>query len=412
MSVRKRNWTTRKGEERTAWVVNYTDRDGIRRLETFDKKKDADARASQVDVDVRSGVHVPRGTSITVAQAGKHWIEQAEADKLERTTVVQYQGHLDDHINPYIGSKKLADLTGPDITTYEQDLRKAGVSDAMRRKVLVSLSSILRLAMTQGYVNRNVSERRHIKKASKRTKRKLKIGEDIPSLEEIRKFIAALTKEWRPFFLTAIFTGMRLSELRGLRWINVDLARGEIHVRERADAFHEMGPPKSESGQRTIPIGPMVVNTLKEWKLACPRRDTGTKDAAGEPVKEAVDLVFPTKKGHVQSASNIRRRGLIPLMKKAGLTVPAVNEKGKPVLDDKRKPVLDAKYTGLHALRHFYASWLINPKDLGGQGLAPKVVQKRLGHSTLAMTMDTYGHLFPRGDDAAQLREAEIALIG
>jgi len=66
----------------------------------------------------------------------------------------------------------------------------------------------------------------------------------------------------------------------------------------------------------------------------------------------------------------------------------------------------------MHALRHFCASWMINPKELGGLGLPPKVVQERLGHSTLAMTMDTYGHLFPRGDDTEQLREAELALIG
>jgi integrase len=71
-----------------------------------------------------------------------------------------------------------------------------------------------------------------------------------------------------------------------------------------------------------------------------------------------------------------------------------------------------AKYTGLHALRHFYASWLINPVDRGGQGESPQVVQARMGHSTLAMTCDTYGHLFPRGDDADKIAQAELALIG
>jgi integrase len=70
-----------------------------------------------------------------------------------------------------------------------------------------------------------------------------------------------------------------------------------------------------------------------------------------------------------------------------------------------------AKYTGLHALRHFYASWCINRKEDGGIGLPPKSVQVRMGHSTLAMTMDTYGHLFPRGDDTKELAEAEGALL-
>jgi integrase len=70
-----------------------------------------------------------------------------------------------------------------------------------------------------------------------------------------------------------------------------------------------------------------------------------------------------------------------------------------------------AKYTGLHALRHFYASWCINRRVDGGLELPPKVVQERLGHSSIMMTMDVYGHLFPRGDDAAELEAAELSLM-
>jgi integrase len=70
-----------------------------------------------------------------------------------------------------------------------------------------------------------------------------------------------------------------------------------------------------------------------------------------------------------------------------------------------------AKYA-LHAFRHFFASWCINPKERGGLELQPKVVQERLGHASILMTMDTYGHLFPRGDDTAELAAAEKALLG
>jgi integrase len=71
-----------------------------------------------------------------------------------------------------------------------------------------------------------------------------------------------------------------------------------------------------------------------------------------------------------------------------------------------------AKYTGLHALRHFYASWCINRKEDGGLGLPLKVVQHRLGHSSIQMTADVYGHLFPSGDDGAELAAAQKALLG
>jgi len=70
-----------------------------------------------------------------------------------------------------------------------------------------------------------------------------------------------------------------------------------------------------------------------------------------------------------------------------------------------------AKYTGLHALRHFYASWCINRKADGGLELPPKVAWHRLGHSSIVVTMDTYGPLFPRGDDAKELAAAEATLL-
>ena len=70
-----------------------------------------------------------------------------------------------------------------------------------------------------------------------------------------------------------------------------------------------------------------------------------------------------------------------------------------------------AKYTGLHSFRHFYASWCINRRADGGLELPAKVVQERLGHSSIVMTMDTYGHLFPRGDDGSELAEAERVLL-
>jgi len=66
----------------------------------------------------------------------------------------------------------------------------------------------------------------------------------------------------------------------------------------------------------------------------------------------------------------------------------------------------------VHAFRHFFASWCINPKARGGRELPAKVVQALLGHSSIVMTLDRYGHLFPRGDDRAELAKASAALLG
>ena len=216
--------------------------------------------------------------------------------------------------------------------------------------------------------------------AEKRQKGKLKVGVDIATPDEIRRIIHTVTGRWRPLILTAIFTGLRASELRGLRWEDVDLGKNEIHVRQRADKYNVIDRTKSYSSERTVPVPVPVANALKEWKLACPKGDLG--------------LVFPNGAGNIENLGNIVKRGLQPTQVAAGVTV-----------DGK------AKYTGMHALRHFYASWCINRPADGGLGLPPKVVQERLGHSTITMTMDVYGHLFPRGDDADELAAAERALL-
>ena len=109
MSVRKRKWITRSGEEREAWIVDYADQQGERHIETFEKKKDADARHAEVKVDVRAGVHVAPSKSVTVKEAGKSWIKRRRSAGLERATVKQYREHVDQHIVPFIGTVKLSD---------------------------------------------------------------------------------------------------------------------------------------------------------------------------------------------------------------------------------------------------------------------------------------------------------------
>jgi integrase len=399
VSVRKRIWTTRKGETKEAWIVDYIDQNGKRHLKTFDKKKQADAFATTAKVQVRHGIHTADSESVTVAAAGRLWLAAAEKSELERTTIDQYRQHLDLHIAPYLGRVKLSQLTAPMVREFEDKLNhgipapgsedNAPRSPVMVRKIRGSLGSILADAQERGLVARNVvrelrSSRRQGKerRAERRHKGKLKVGVDIPTPDEIKCILNAASGQLRPLLMTAIFTGLRASELRGLRWDDVDLRRGELHVRQRADRYGVIGKPKSESAERTIPLGPLVRTALREWKLACPKGEAG--------------LVFPNGVGRIESHANIINRVLIPLLRAAGVT------------DDRG----EAKYTGLHALRHFYASWCINRRADGGLELPAKVVQERLGHASIVMTLDRYGHLFPRGDDGTEMAAAERNLLG
>ncbi|PNG27912.1 tyrosine-type recombinase/integrase [Methylocella silvestris] len=414
MSIRKRTWKTGDGLQKEAWVVDYVDQKGKRRLKTFDRKKEADAWWKAAGFEIEKGFRTPDSQSVTIAKAAELWLETCRGHKLERSTIDAYAQHVENHIAPYLAREKLSQFTAPMVREFEDRLRNGAAapgaaegkprSSAMVKKIIGSLGSLIADAQERGLIGRNVvrelSKRRKgaDRRLEKRHKGKLKIGVDIPSRDEVKAIVDHLEGRWRPILLTAIFTGLRSSELRGLRWSDVDLKKCELHVRQRVDQYSVMGAPKSESGQRTVPLPPVVANTLREWKLACP--------------KSKVDLVFPTGRGTPENHANVINRGLIPAQLAAGVTTLAHDAKGMPLKDEDGKPVIRAKYTGLHAFRHFYASWCVNSREDGGLGLSAKAAQGRLGHSTIAMTLDTYGHLFPRGDDGSELAAAEKALLG
>jgi integrase len=327
-------------------------------------------------------VHTPESASITVAEAAKLWIERGELERLERSTLRQYRNHLKLHINPLIGSMKLPRLSTPAIEAFRDDLLKKG-SRAMARKVLASLKSILGEAQRRGIVAQNAAQPVKVD-MKKRDQRKLAVGRDIPSKEEIQTILSKAAGRWRPLLIMAIFTGMRSSELRGLTWDHVDFDQKVIHVQQRADHWGAMGAPKSAAGDRKIPMSPMVVNALREWGLSCPWGEVG-KGPEGR-----LRLVFPNGNGRVENHANIANRGFYALQIAAGI----VDATGKP------------KY-GMHALRHFFASWAIE------RDFSPKRVQALLGHSSIQMTFDVYGHLFPSlEDDHAKFAAGEVALVG
>lgn len=167
---------------------------------------------------------------------------------------------------------------------------------------------------------------------------------------------------------------MRASELRGLKWCDVDLKGAQLHVRRRVDRFNRFGPPNSKAGTRDIPLAPIVVNTLREWKLVCPK---------GE-----LDLVFPNGAGNVENHGNLLTRAFWPTQVAAG------------VVTDKA----DAKFS-LHTLRHAAAALWIE------QRFSPKRIQTLMGHAWIQQTFDTYGYLFDALDDDSEAMAAVEARL-
>jgi integrase len=388
-SIRKRTWKS-GGETKTAWIADYFDQAGIRHIKTFKQKKEADAWLVGTRREVQEGIHTPASASVTIAAAGEAWIAQGETDGLERSTLAQYRQHLDYHIKPFLAAVKLAELTPGMVRAFRNDLIRDKRSPTMAKKVVGSLGAILANAMADHKVARNVvreqakHNQRRDRRIEKRHAKRLEVGVDIPTKEEIRAMLSQAQGRWRPLIVTATFTGLRASELRGLRWDDVDLDRAVLTVRQRADRWGTIGSPKSDAGKREVPLAPMVTNALREWRLACPK---------GEH-----DLVFPNTKGNVDSLPNMHRRGLGVLQVATGIAEPGVDRKGRAAISPKY---------GLHSLRHAAASLFIE------QGFTPKRVQSLMGHSSIQVTFDTYGHLYPtKEEDQVAMQQLQARLVG
>ncbi len=374
MSVRKRTWATKSGP-RECYVCQYSiserDENGKRKrvIKTFPTREKAKAFEAQTRIDIGRGVHVPASKSITVEAAGRAWLDSC--GDLERATRASYEAHLRIHILPYLGNVKLSELDVGTVRAWRDRLRAEGRSIAMARKVRTSFSSLLTDAQERGAVAQNVVKSMARGKGERRARARLRAGVDIPTPAEIDALLSVAAGRWRPFLLVAIRCGLRASELRGLRWEDVDFTNGVLHVRQRADVYCKIGWPKSEDSHRTVPIPSKTLAALLAWKEKCPAGPLG--------------LVFPTRKGTAESHPNIITRGLIPAWERAGVT---------------------GRYTGLHALRHYFASWCLARPPVG-MGLNMKEVSERMGHATIALTADVYSHLLPRDDEAAAMAAAE-----
>tara|TARA_R100000935_G_scaffold58844_1_gene98491 strand:+ start:1447 stop:2214 length:768 start_codon:yes stop_codon:yes gene_type:complete len=244
------------------------------------------------------------------------------------------------------------------------ELMDEGVSRAQVRKIMISLRSILSEAVEREWIDHNVGVDVKVKRQARA------LGDDkiIPTKDEIRTIIENAPASHKAMFVTAIFTGMRISELRGLTWSNIDLDAKIIRVNQRADEYCQIGAPKSRAGVRSIPMAPTVFKILAAWKDQAP--------------ESSLDLAFPNSVGKVQNYSNIYNRVFKPMLVNNGI----VDSRGQ------------SKF-GIHALRHAAASLFIE------QGWNPKKIQTLLGHASINMTMDVYGHLFENAEEDVSMFE-------
>jgi integrase len=255
------------------------------------------------------------------------------------------------NIASLIGRLRLADRPRPR-PAFRNELIATGRSHALARKIMVSLGTLLGYAQSIGKVARNVVREQPRRRSDGRHKRLLQVGVDIPTKDELRAMLSAASDWFRPVFVLAVFTGLRASELRGLTWADVDLDRGAVTVRQRADRWGSIGC-RNGCRQRTIPLALMAATALRVAAPSTP-----------------ATVLFPARNGQPQPSTRCTIARPAPLQRAAGIKA------------------LDASpNTGTHAL------WHAAPLSSSSR------ISRRSGSGADGAfddpAFDTYGHLFP-----------------
>ncbi len=346
---------------RNRWVIDFYDQEGKRKWHTMPKggtRREANEKCGEIEKQVRQESYMSVKDLPRFSEVADTWLASKEPN-IRHTTYDQYKGHVENHLKPYFRKLKINQVNFDAIESFKAKGLSNGVTPPTLRKVLTTLGAILKYAVRMRYIDFNPAS--EVEKPRGKSIHNEKDEILVFTPEEIRALLdAAGSQKDRTLFMTAVLTGMREGELLGLQWGDIDWVNRQVHVRRTYNhgRFYE---PKSKAARRKIDLAPELVSTLKQWKLACP---------IGE-----LDLVFPTEAGTPEDAANMLKRRFFPALRRAKL--PKIR---------------------FHDLRHTYASLLID------QGENPKYIQTQLGHSSIQLTMDVYGHLMKDVNQEAATR--------
>lgn len=349
--------------QRVYQAAVWSARDQRRIRKHFAKVKEAEAWRR--DTQSKLGTRTYRAPSpITFAEAAEEWLTGARdgsirtrsGDTYKPSAIRSYEAALNGPQDGSggllrdLGAIRLADVAREHVQDYADRLLKAGAKPSTVRNSIMPARAIFRWKLSRGAVAVNPTTGLDLPAVRGERDR-------IASPEEARKLLAALSEDDRPRWATAMYAGLRLGELMGLRWQDVNLATGVIYVEQGWDPkAKQMVAPKSKAGRRRVPIPKVLRSYLAPLKLA----------SGDDP--EA--LVFGSGETPFSSSSIVVRATRVWKASK---------------LD----PI------GLHECRHTFASLMI------AAGVNAKALSTFMGHANIAITMDRYGHLMPGAEDEA-----------
>jgi integrase len=370
-----------------AWVYSKRDQKKIRKhftgkgAVTAAKRWRADALGA-----VRRG-QLRAPTPATVAEAADVWLAGTKDGTIRNrsghpyrpSAIRGYEASLSLRIRPAIGHLRLSEVRRSDVQELADRLIADGLSPSTVQNTLDPLRAIYRRAVRREEVAVNPCTDLELPKPRGRRTR-------IASPAEAVRLLNALSDDDRALWATALYAGLRRGELRALRWTDVDLSKREIRVaRTWDDAEGEQEGGKTAAAERVVPILAVLEGHLAAHGLRTER--------------DGDALVFGTSDDGPFTPSNVRRRALTAWEAANDATTAAALAEGQDVMPGELlEPI------GLHEARHTFASLLI------AAGVNAKAITEFMGHSTITMTFDRYGHLMPGGRaEAAEQVDAYLA---
>jgi integrase len=353
-------------KRRNKWVVDFRDQSGVRRWETYETRKQADAALAKRIGETKSGVYKAPAELPTFEKVATDWLD-GKRDRAASTYSI-LSGLVRLHYLPAFGPRRIDTITAADVERFRNEKRATMVARYVNA-LLQHLGAIFGYAVKHNLIVRNPADRTLVERV-----RRARVADQVAEAIDPRSVLtgpqahqliaAARPGIVRTFITLALLTGCRSGELLALPWGHVDLDQRKLKVsrslswdRSGEKGKPVFGPPKTDSSYRTLDIAPELVAMLREWKVR-------------SPYKSDADLVFATQAGGPQHLGYLRR-GLDAALD-ACPTLPRVSP---------------------HELRHTFASLLL----LANRPVTQ--VARLLGHKDPSITLTVYSHWF---DDAEE----------
>jgi len=304
------------------------------------------------DLRAKGGGTIKPRAPGTVGEWVERWLEQDVRPNRSRNTYALYESMWRVHAAPVLGSRALDKLEPDHVSALYARLRENGASATIVHRVGVTMQRAIEVATRRGLFHHAnpfaLVERPTPRPAERHT---------LTAAEARRLIAAARDDRLEALFVLLLTAGLRLGEALGLKWKDVDLEHRRLAIRQslvEVGGTLELGEPKTRGSRRPIELGALAIEALRR------RRDAAAEEGHGSP------LVFTTLAGTPLRRSNVRRQHFEPILKRARI-----------------------EDVTIHGLRHAMTSFGI------AEGVAPKVLAERLGHSTVRLTQDRYAHVLP-----------------